>query len=94
MWKASLNANKKASDRFTTQVLQLPEAVQTVSDTIVKISLVDICVDTFSALIKHFLYEMLFGRYCIMCSAKKDLYKQVPFLWEVEIFSGRSEGRQ
>ena len=54
----------------------------------------DICVDTFSALIQHFLYEMLFGRYCIMCSAKKDLYKQVPFLWEVEIFSGRSEGRQ
>ena len=62
---------KKASDRFTTQVLQLPEAVQTVSDTIVKISQVDICVDTFSALIQHFLYAMLFGRYCIMRSAKK-----------------------
>lgn len=69
----------------------MPEAVQTVSDTIVKISQDDICVDTFSALIRHFLYEMLFGRYYIMCSAKKDLYKQVPFLWEVEIFSGRSE---
>lgn len=52
-------------------MLQLPEAVQTVSDTIVKISQVDICVDTFSALIQHFLYEMLFGRYYIMCSGQK-----------------------
>ena len=60
-------------------MLQLPEAVQTVSDNIVKISQVDMCVDTFSALIQHFLYAILFGRYCIMRSAKKGLYKQALF---------------
>lgn len=60
-------------------MLQLPETVQTVSDNIVKISQVDICVDTFSALIQHFLYAILFGRYYIMRSEKKDLYKQALF---------------
>ena len=38
------------------------------------------CVDTFSALIQHFLYAILFGRYYIMRSAKKDLYKQALFV--------------
>ena len=61
-------------------MLQLPETVQTVSDNIAKISQVDMCVDTFSALIQHFLYAILFGRYYIMRSAKKDLYKQALFV--------------
>lgn len=37
------------------------------------------CVDTFSALIQHFLYAILFGGYYIVRSAKKDLYKQALF---------------